>query len=229
MNADRSSQRLAKKVNEIDRILTREYGRKEICGPEDPLDTLIETILSQNTTDVNSHRSFEALRQRYKSWHDLMIEDPLSVAEVIRSGGLAEIKARRIIEALKHIHRARGTLSLEFLRTMSPDEADAWLSEIKGVGPKTRSIVLLFSLDMPAFPVDTHIHRVSKRLGLIGQKVSRESAQAQLAAIVPPREYFNFHVNLIEHGRQKCRARNPLCGDCRISHLCEMRQTHGKP
>jgi len=229
MKGVKSHQGLAKKVNELNRILTREYGRKEIHGREDPLDTLIETILSQNTTDVNSHRSFEALRQRYDSWHELMADDPLSVAEVIRSGGLAEIKARRIIGALKHIQRTHGCLDLEFLRTMSPDEADSWLSEMKGVGPKTRSIVMLFSLNMPAFPVDTHIHRVSKRLGLIGHGVSRESAQDLLAEIVPSREYFNFHVNLIEHGRQKCRARNPLCGDCRVSHLCEMRQAQAKP
>jgi endonuclease-3 len=211
------------KVALIDRILTKTYGAKVVCGDEDPVDTLVETILSQNTTDVNSHRSFLALKREYRGWHDLLGEDPSVVSRVIRSGGLPDIKAERILGALEFINRERGRIELDFLRDMQPSDADRWLAQMKGVGPKTRSIVLLFSLGMPAFPVDTHIHRVTKRLGLIGPKVSREKAQEELGAIVPKRDYYNFHINLIEHGRAVCRARAPKCEECAVSKACDYR------
>jgi endonuclease-3 len=211
----------SKKARALNKRLTRLYGRKEVSGDENPLDTLIETILSQNTTDTNSHRAFQALRRRYPRWEKLLDADPRTVASTIRSGGLADIKARRIIGALRFIKKERGRLDLEFLREMSPGDADRWLAQIEGAGPKTRGIVLLFSLRMPAFPVDTHIHRVSKRLGLIGSRVSREAAQEELARLIAPTEYFNFHINLIEHGRRICHAREPECARCVVSGLCD--------
>ncbi len=211
---------LRKRAAEADRILTGVFGRQKIEGVEDPVDTLIETILSQNTSDVNSHRAFQALKMTYPKWEDLLSERPSTVSPIIREGGLARIKAGRIIEALRFIKKARGKLELDFLREMNPRDAEAWLAQMKGVGPKTRGIVLLFSLRMPAFPVDTHIHRVTKRLGLIGSRVSREDAQEVLAGLVPPSEYYNFHLNLIFHGRTVCTARNPKCPICKISHLC---------
>ncbi|MGQ9588460.1 MAG: endonuclease III domain-containing protein [Thermoplasmata archaeon] len=215
------SKSLSRKADEIDRALTRLYGRKVAEGEEDPLDTLIETILSQNTTDRNSYRSFRALKKEYPRWDFMMGERPSKIAGIIRTGGLADIKAQRILGALEHIKRVTGKLDLDFLREMSPQDADAWLSHIKGVGPKTRSIVLLFSLKMPAFPVDTHIHRVTRRLGLIDKKTSREKAQAELAELVPVKEFYNFHINLIEHGRAVCQARKPKCDLCEVSRLCD--------
>jgi len=212
---------LKRKATNIDRILTKVYGRKDAELEDDPLDTLVETILSQNTTDKNSHRAFQALKKAYPSWGNLMGEDVDKVAKVIRSGGLAGIKASRILGALEFINRERGVLDMDFLRDMSPQDAEAWLAQMKGVGPKTRSIVLLFSLGMPAFPVDTHIHRVTKRIGLIGPKVSREQAQTDLASLVPRREFFNYHINLIEHGRKVCQARKPRCHLCQISKYCD--------
>ena len=212
---------LRRKVTAINRVLTKTYGEKSACSDEDPIDTLVETILSQNTTDVNSHRSFLALKNAYSDWTDLLGEDPSAVAKVIRSGGLPDTKARRIIGALEFIKCERGTIELDFLRGMPASEADRWLAQIKGVGPKTRSIVLLFSLGIPAFPVDTHIHRVTKRLGLIGPKVSREDAQEVLGTLVPTSEYYNFHINLIEHGRSVCRARRPVCSACVVSRACD--------
>ena len=206
---------------DIDRILTKVYGRKDPELEDDPLDTLVETILSQNTTDKNSHSAFEALKKAYPNWDNLVGEDADKVAKVIRSGGLAGIKASRILGALEFINRERGVLDLDFLRDMSPLDAEAWLAQMKGVGPKTRSIVLLFSLGMPAFPVDTHVHRVTKRIGLIGPKVSRERAQTDLAALVPRGEFFNYHINLIEHGRAICQARKPRCHMCQISRYCD--------
>mgnify|MGYP001765310985 CR=1 FL=1 len=219
---------LRRKAARIDRLLTKEYGRKAVEVEEDPLDTLIETILSQNTTDLNSHRAFEALKRRYPTWSRLIGEDPGKVAGIIRSGGLAGIKAERILAALEHIKRETGSLSLDFLYDMKPEEADAWLGKMKGVGPKTRSIVLLFSLGMPAFPVDTHIHRVAKRLGLIGKKTSREQAQVEMSALVPSAEFYNFHINIIEHGRAICKARNPRCDSCVISGMCDYYATAKK-
>ena len=212
---------LRRKAAEIDRILTIIYGRKEVELDEDPLDTLIETILSQNTTDRNSHRAFLALRKAYPSWNDMMGEDSVKIAKIIRSGGLAGIKASRILDALDFIKREGGALDLSFLREMSPRTAESWLAQMKGVGPKTRSIVLLFSLGMPAFPVDTHIHRVTRRMGLIGPKATREQAQTELATLVPRAEFFNFHINLIEHGRAICKARRPHCSVCQISGYCD--------
>ncbi len=215
-----SPEALRKRAAEVDRILTDVFGRQEGEGGEDPVDTLVETILSQNTTDLNSHKAFLALKKEYPRWELLLVEKPSKVAPIIRKGGLARIKAERIIDALKFIRKERGRLELDFLRKMTPREADEWLSQIKGVGPKTRGIVLLFSLGMPAFPVDTHIHRVTKRIGLIGPKVSRADAQEVMATLVPQSEFYNFHINLIYHGRTVCVARNPKCPICKISHLC---------
>ncbi len=212
---------LKRKTAQIDRILTKVYGRKYAELDDDPLDTLVETILSQNTTDKNSHKAFQSLKRAYPSWGKLMGEDVDKVAKVIRSGGLAGIKASRILGALEFINKERGALDLGFLKDMSPHSAEAWLAQMKGVGPKTRSIVLLFSLGMPAFPVDTHIHRVTRRIGLIGLRVSRERAQTDLAILVPRSEFYNYHINLIEHGRAVCKARRPKCSMCQISRLCD--------
>lgn len=221
MPRDISRAAARRRAARINRALTRTYGEKSAGSDEDPVDTLVETILSQNTTDVNSHRSFLALKKSYGDWHDLLGEDQAVVSGIIRSGGLPDIKARRILDALDFIHRERGRIELDFLRGMPPADADRWLAQMKGVGPKTRSIVLLFSLGMAAFPVDTHIHRVTRRLGLIGPKVNREQAQTELGALVPESEYYNFHINLIEHGRAVCRARRPACGSCVVAGMCD--------
>jgi len=212
---------LRKKAGQIDRILTRLYGRQEVELEDDPLDTLVETILSQNTTDLNSHKAFRELKRAYPSWDMMKGENQAKVAAIIRSGGLAGIKARRILDALEFIESETGELDLGFLKGMPPQEVDSWLARIKGVGPKTRSIVMLFSLDMPTFPVDTHIHRVARRLGLIGARTSREKAQDEMARLVPSREFYNFHINIIEHGRAVCKARRPKCEACAVSGLCE--------
>jgi endonuclease-3 len=213
--------RLKARARRIDNILTRIHGRKEVIYDDDPLDTLVETILSQNTTDLNSHKAFQNLKRTYASWDSMIGEDPDRIASIIRSGGLAPMKARRILDALAFIKQERGQLDLDFLKKLKSSEAEAWLAQMKGVGPKTRGIVLLFALKMPAFPVDTHIHRVTKRIGLIGDKVNREKAQEEMALLVPTSEYFNFHINLIEHGRAVCRARKPKCQMCEVRDLCD--------
>jgi endonuclease-3 len=143
------------------------------------------------------------------------------VVEAIRPAGLANQKGPRIQGALRFITEQRGELDLDFLADWPVEEAKAWLSSIKGVGPKTAAIVLLFSLGRPAFPVDTHVHRVTRRLGLIGPRVSREKAHDELEQLVAPEDYYAFHLNLIRHGRQVCASRKPRCQDCLLHDLCD--------
>lgn len=217
---------LRSKAAQVDRILTRVYGRKEVERRRgNPLDTLVETILSQNTNDKNRDRAYRALLEKYPTWQSLLAAKPKDVARTIRVGGLATTKSRRIIEALRFIKEQTGELSLDFLKHKPPEEVEAWLSQMKGVGPKTKAIVMLFSLGIPAFPVDTHVHRVTRRIGLIGQKTTREQAQEALALLVPEQEYYNFHVNLIEHGRATCVARKPKCAYCPVRQLCHYYQS----
>lgn len=215
------SSALKARARRIDRIITNLYGRKGVTYDDDPLDTLVETILSQNTTDINSHKAFRALQRAYPRWEKMLGEDPIKIAAIIRSGGLADLKASRILDALKFIKNSRGKLDLDFLREMKPSDAAAWLAQMKGVGPKTRGIILLFALRMPAFPVDTHIHRVTKRMGLISPRTNREKAQEELALLVPEKEFYNFHINLIEHGRAVCQARRPKCEICKPRRYCD--------
>jgi len=223
---DRKATRARERALEVDRILTKKYGEKSMSGRRSsPLDTLMLTILSQNTNDVNRDRAYRSLKKSYPHWEDLLHADPRMVEKAIRVGGLGKIKSRRLIDVLRFIERDRGDLSLSFLRSMTLSEVNAWLSQMKGVGPKTRAIVMLFSLGLPAFPVDTHVHRVTRRLGLIGPKVSRERAQEMLAAVVPESEYYNFHINLIEHGRAICISRKPRCPVCPVRHLCDYYRT----
>lgn len=167
------------------------------------------------------------MKDRYSSWSDLLTAPKEEVARTIRSGGLADIKAGRIKGVLAALLDQRGVLSLDFLGEMDAKDAEEWLVGLEGVGPKTAAIVLLFSLGKPAFPVDTHVFRVSGRLGLTMNASSREKAQKILEKLVPPEEYYNMHINIIEHGRRKCRARNPLCHQCLISRWCEYFRARG--
>ncbi|MBC7260714.1 MAG: endonuclease III, partial [Chloroflexi bacterium] len=140
--------------------------------------------------------------------------------EAIQIAGLSQQKAPRIQQALRYISAERGKLDLGFLRQMEVAEAKQWLTSINGIGPKTAAIILLFSLGMPAFPVDTHIHRVSRRLGLIPANASREKAHELLEALLPQEAYYTFHLNVIRHGREVCQARRPRCELCTLRDLC---------
>ena len=207
-------------IVEVDKRLKRIYGEPR-RPTRDAVSQLVATMLSQATTDIQTARSFEALRRRFPTW-DLVRDAPASeIAKAIHSSGLSKQKAPRIKKALQHITRERGRIDLNFLKKMPVDEARQWLVRIAGVGPKTASIVLLFSFRKPLFPVDTHIYRVTKRLGWIPQNVSAEKAHDILRAAVPPRLYYRLHLNLIEHGRRTCHARKPRCEECRITDLCE--------
>jgi endonuclease-3 len=187
----------------------------------DPISELVSTILSQNTNDVNRDRAFGRLRERFPTWEAVRDADLEEVKEAIQVAGLANHKAPAIQRALRYVTEQRGELSLDHLRELPVSDAKAWLTEIKGVGPKTAAIVLLFSLGRPAFPVDTHVHRVTGRLGLIGPKVNREQAHEILETLLPEELYYAFHLNVIRHGREICGARNPRCESCPLQSLCQ--------
>jgi endonuclease-3 len=208
------------KSETIRKRLEKEFGRPDVGALEDPMAALVNTILSQNTTDVTSDRAYAALRNRYPTWDKLQKADPTELAGTIRVGGLPQIKADRILGALAEIKRQTGKLSLDFLHEMTEKEADEWLSQLKGVGPKTRAIVILFGLGKEAFPVDTHISRVAQRIGLVRKGAGREEAQERMAFLCRPADYFSYHINLIGHGRKTCSARNPKCPACLLSDVC---------
>ena len=205
---------------QVHRRLIEAYGEPGRRPHMDPISELVSTILSQNTNDVNRDRAFQQLRARFPSWEDVRDADVEEIRDAIRVSGLADSKAATIHRALRRITEERGELSLGFLQEMSVEDAKNWLTETKGVGVKTASIVLLFSLGRPAFPVDTHVHRVTKRLGLTEPKASRESAHRILEETLPEETYYAFHLNVIRHGREVCVAGTPRCEECVLSDLC---------
>ncbi len=185
-----------------------------------PLDELILTVLSQNTSDINCERAYAAMRQRYPRWQDVLEAPPAQLVEVLRPGGLANQKAPRIQAILARLAASPAGLDLGWLAGQEPEPATAFLTALPGVGRKTASCVLLFSLGMPVMPVDTHIHRIALRLGLIGPRISADAAHPLLTAITPPDRMLEAHLLLIEHGRSTCRARRPRCDDCVLLDLC---------
>jgi len=221
MTTSEQNDGLLAKALTIHQLLIQQYGQHEWRPRLDPLSELIFTILSQNTSDVNRDRAWNRLKERFPSWESVLAADAAELAEAIRPGGLANVKAPRIQEALRVIKRERGEFTLDFLAEMGVDEARRWLTSLHGVGPKTAAIVLLFSLGKPAFPVDTHVHRVSQRLGLIGPKTSREKAHDVLEELIPPEIYYTFHLNLIDHGREVCKSQRPRCAACVLREHCD--------
>ncbi len=212
---------VSEKARALNDLLEEEYGRPAPRPSLDPLSELVLTILSQHTSDANSGRAFDSLRARLPTWEAVRDAEVSEIADAIRSGGLATIKAPRIKRLLMRLSEERGVLDLGFLREMDLTPAREFLLGLGGVGPKTAACVLLFSCGKPAFPVDTHVHRVSRRLGLIDSRTSAEDAHAVLESIVPPDEVYAFHVNLITHGRRVCKAQRPLCDRCVLAPLCD--------
>jgi endonuclease-3 len=208
------------KIPPIHAALLRIYGTPTWRPHHPPLDELVLTILSQHTSDVNSFRAFKTLRAALPTWEAVRDAPVAAVAAAIQSGGLAQVKAPRIQAVLRRIWEERGSFDLDFLRTAPLNEARAWLTALPGVGPKTAACVLLFSCGRPALPVDTHVHRVARRLGLVPDRVSAEGAQLLLESMIPPDDYYAFHLNLIRHGREVCKAPRPRCEVCVIRAWC---------
>ncbi len=209
-----------RRLRKIFRLLESAYGNRKWSRHSSATDQLIMTILSQNTSDQNSRRAFRSLKENFGSWGEVADARASSVARVIRSGGLSKIKAPRIIHTLRSIRKERGNCSLQFLRKLPHEEGRRYLESFQGVGPKTAACVLLFSFNMPVFPVDTHILRVTKRLGLIDAKVTADMAHKILQKTVPAELHYPFHLLLIEHGRRTCKARRPRCRACVLRNDC---------
>jgi endonuclease-3 len=197
------------------------YGLPQWRNPLPPIDELVSTILSQNTNDTNRDRAFRNLKRRYPTWEAVRDAETSQVIEAIQTAGLANQKGPRIQKILSGITEQQGVLDLSFLSTMSTEEARAWLLQHKGVGPKTAAIVLQFSLDKPAFPVDTHIYRVTGRLGIRPQKMSADQAHEFLEGLFPVEAYYPAHLNIIRLGREICHARKPECPRCPLQDMCE--------
>jgi endonuclease-3 len=208
------------RITEIIDLLAEEYGSITWRSRTDPLSELIMTILSQNTSDHNSRRAFESLLTKFGSWEAVAGGSVEDIAEAIKIGGLAQVKAPRIKLILEQIQAQRGSLDLKFLKKMPVAEAKTWLRSLPGVGPKTAACVLLFSLGKPVLPVDTHILRVAKRLGLIDSRVSAEKAHEILGDMVPAKDVYQFHIHMIEHGRRVCKAQRPRCQQCVLLKVC---------
>ena len=212
---------LQAKVLAVHAVLVKCYGLPDWRPHLDAISEVVSTILSQNTNDTNRDVAFNRLRARMPTWEMVRDAPVAEIEETIRPAGLAPQKAPRIKQALAFITAERGELDIDFLKDWPVDQAKAWLTQINGIGPKTAAIVLLFALGRPAFPVDTHVHRVSRRLGLIPDKLSVEKAHSALEQLVPADLYYPFHLNMILHGRQVCRARKPECQVCKLKQFCE--------
>ena len=205
---------------EIIDLLDIEYGRPPQRPHRDPMGELVLTVLSQNTSDTNSGRAFAQLLSTFPDWQSVMAADPRRLEGAIQPGGLAPTKSPRIQAILAEVWRRRGSFDLSFLADLPLEEARGWLRSLPGVGPKTAACVLLFSLGRPALPVDTHVHRVARRLGLVPAKASAEKAHELLEARLEPAQVYPFHIALVKHGRRTCLAQRPRCPSCALRGGC---------
>lgn len=211
---------IAKTRQVLDRLISC-YGQPTWRNPLPAIDELVSTILSQNTNDINRDRAFDRLKAKYSNWEDVITAPVVDIIDCIRVAGLANQKGARIQQILGAIKQERGSIDLSFLSKMDVAEAKAWLTHFNGVGPKTAAIVLQFSLGIPAFPVDTHIYRISGRLGLRPQNLTVEATHDLMEELVPSDLYYAGHLNIIRLGRAICQARRPACVRCPLTDLCD--------
>ena len=206
--------------HKIKKLLNKQYGDIEWRDEMETLDELIFTVLTQNTSDINAEKAFKNLKSRYINWNEIVESTDEKLETIIRIGGLGKQKSIRIKKILKEIYLRTGGYDLSILKDMPFNEVKEWLITLPGVGPKTAAVVMSFALKLPAFPVDTHIHRISKRLGYIDQNTSAEKAHEIMENIILPKDRFNFHILLITHGRKICKANNPKCYICPLTSYC---------
>lgn len=184
------------------------------------LDELVLTVLSQHTSDINRDRAFTKLKEHLPTWEQVLEAPVEEVADAIRPGGIAEVKSRRIQAILREIEERHGSLNLDHLNDLPDEQIESYLCSLPGVGPKTAACVLVFSMGRPAFPIDTHVHRIVKRLGWVADSASAERVHRELTPKVPPDIRYDLHVAFIEHGRTVCKPRMPRCSDCVLFDLC---------
>jgi endonuclease-3 len=214
---------LQNRAIKIHETLLKAFGEPIWRNPLPAIDELVSTILSQNTNDINRDRAFEALRAKFPTWEQVRDAKESDVIDAIRPAGLANQKGPRMQLVLRAITEERGSLDLNFLADLPIEEARSWLMKFNGVGPKTAAIVLCFSLNRPAFPVDTHVYRVTGRIGLRPEKLNVEQAHPYLESVFPPETYYAAHLNIIRLGREICNARKPLCMNCPVVDLCDFK------
>ncbi len=217
---------LGAKALEVYQRLLKTHGERPLKPRREPMHELISTMLSHRTTQADEARAFERMWQRYGSWEAIRDAPLDELTETIEPANFPEVKAPRIKEVLARIIAERGEASIEFLRDLSPEAGLQWLMSLPGVGIKTASLVLLFCFAKPLLPVDTHVHRVSQRVGLIGPKVDATAAHPLLLSLLPPDPYtlFNFHVALLKHGQKICVWSNPRCEQCPLTDICNWYQ-----
>ena len=217
---------LPAKAAAVYEILLATYGERPLVARRSPMHELISTMLSHRTTHADEERAYQQMWERFGSWEAIAEADEDELAEAIAPSRYPESKAPRIRETVRRILAERGEASIDFLAELPTEEALAWLMALPGVGIKTATLVLLFGFHEPVLPVDTHVHRISQRLGLIGPKVSAEAAHRQLLALFPPDPYilYNFHKAMLRHGQQLCTFNNPRCPRCPLKGLCDYYQ-----
>jgi len=201
--------------------LENTFGEPKLPPKSDPLTMLIGIILSQATTDVNSRRTYQNLRKSFKNWENVLAAENGEVSEAIRPGGLANQKTKVIKDLLQKLKETRGTLSLRLIEKMSDEEARDFLQNFRGIGPKTVACTLLFACHKEVFPLDTHIFRVFKRMGILPERITDTKAHRFLDELVPKGKFYSLHVNLIRLGRKICRPREPLCDECPLIEYCD--------
>ena len=222
MDKQMAGKALAAKATAIFDLLCEQYGEPRFAGGDPPIDELIATILSANTNDVNSGRAFDQLRAAFGGDWDAVRNAPLDAIKLaIRPAGMYNQKAPAIVKTLERIKRDRGDYDLGFLADLPVSEAMTYLTTLPGVGNKTASIVLLFCFNGAAFPVDTHIQRISQRLGISGQRASPDKIKQIWESLLAPATFFPLHINLIRHGRQTCQALTPRCNLCPLQTQCD--------
>jgi endonuclease-3 len=218
------SRAITAKIRRVEALLAERYGRPVWGGPGDPLDELVLTILSQNTSDVNRDKAWLRLRERFPTWEAVADAEEAELVDAIAPAGLANQKAPRILAVLRDIARRFGRLALDDLNDWTDDQVRDFLTAYPGVGPKTAACVLMFAMGRPVMPVDTHVHRIATRLGFIPRGASFEVAHQTMDRITPPELIYPLHIEMIRHGRALCRPTNPKCTDCPVLSECK----HGK-
>ncbi len=220
---------LQEKAQAIYAALLAAYGEPIWHAGQDPLEELLWTILSANTTDTNSGRAFAQLKTAFNGDWDAVRTAPLeTIKTAIRTAGMYNQKAPNIVGTLEKLKREQGNYSLDHLAAMEVDQALAYLTSFPGVGHKTASIVLLFCFNRAAFPVDTHVQRITQRLGISNRRATPQQIKAIWEALLPPDTFYALHLNLIRHGRTICQARLPRCEICPLQHWCDYFQGEGE-
>lgn len=209
----------------ISQNLEKTFGESKIPRKSDALAMLIKVILSQATSDINSHRTFQNLKNRFKNWESILTAEENEIADTIRLGGLANQKAKVIKDLLRQIKQMHGTLSLKFVEKMSDEDARDYLRQFRGIGPKTVACTLLFASHKEVFPLDTHIFRILKRMGILPAKITDAKAHSLLDELIPPGKFYSLHVNLIRLGKKICRPQEPLCEECPLLEYCDYGMT----